>query len=348
MKKMVCLTLLLHFAAACAGDIQPARVTNILSGPAYGNNVLLNLDPNPDQQNCSTSTTHDYVFDVNSRAGEALLSMALAVYFSGETVSVSGSGGCTLVNNVEDLRYFQLSKTVQVPAGPDESVLASWIQSHEFISSGTFVIPDSVTRVLVAAIGGGGGGGGGYNSNTGGGGAGGGGAGYVVSVMDATPGEVVVVTIGSGGGGGRPSFTAGGNGGATSFGTYLTATGGTGGAPGRNGAGSSYSGSGAAGGGNGGASGQSGSPAVSSILDVDYSLSSTAAAGTNGDFNTGGGGGTSPFGIGGKGGRIGGGGNTPVPGAYGAGGGGGSGRDGSGNSASGAAGRSGYLKIYWY
>ena len=87
-------------------------------------------------------------------------------------------------------------------------------------SSGTFVVPTNVTRVMVEVWGGGGGGGAGYYFNgnfyNGYGGAGGG---YSKGVFNVTSGANYSVIVGSGG---SPSN----NGGNSSFGNLISATGG--------------------------------------------------------------------------------------------------------------------------
>jgi len=87
-----------------------------------------------------------------------------------------------------------------------------------FTSTGTFTIPASVTKVKVTVVGGGGGG----RSTTGNTGAGGGGAGgaAIEVISGLTPGGTVTVTVGAGG-------AANTDGGTSSFGAYLSATGGS-------------------------------------------------------------------------------------------------------------------------
>lgn len=98
-----------------------------------------------------------------------------------------------------------------------------------FTSSGTFTVPTGVTAVKVTCIGGGGGGGGysalatAYIVSAGGGGAGAG----IRFVTGLTPGGTVSVTIGGGGAGGTAG--TGSTGGTSSFGAYISCTGGTGG-----------------------------------------------------------------------------------------------------------------------
>jgi hypothetical protein len=88
-----------------------------------------------------------------------------------------------------------------------------------FAASGSFVVPQGVTRLRVRAIGGGGGGGGG---------------GHAEGIVAVGPGQVIAVSIGAGGAGGvnnsgSASGNSGANGGTTSFGAFLAAAGGSGG-----------------------------------------------------------------------------------------------------------------------
>lgn len=97
-----------------------------------------------------------------------------------------------------------------------------------FTTSGPFVVPSGVTQAKVTVIGGGGAGGTDATMPGGGGGAGGRAVGIVSGL---TPGSTIYVTVGAGG---VASATPGqgGPGGTSSFGTYLSATGGVGGAGG--------------------------------------------------------------------------------------------------------------------
>jgi len=108
-----------------------------------------------------------------------------------------------------------------------------------FTSSGTFTVPSGATQVLVTLIGGGGGGSKGGGGSLSGAGGGGGGVYYRVPVT-VTPGSSIPVTIGSGGAGGTSSHIDGYAGETSSFGSYLSATGG---GPGRGQGGSSTGGS---------------------------------------------------------------------------------------------------------
>lgn len=96
-----------------------------------------------------------------------------------------------------------------------------------FTTSGSFVVPAGVTRAKVTVIGGGGAGGT-HSTQPGGGGGAGGQA--IAWLSGLTPGASIAVTVGAGG---QPQPTStpgsGGNGQASSFGSYVSATGGTGG-----------------------------------------------------------------------------------------------------------------------
>lgn len=117
--------------------------------------------------------------------------------------------------------------------------------SRKFVTSGTFTVPDNVTRLYISGCAGGGGGGGGAGNKTEGAAGscgGGGGAGEFVEeeAVAVTPGQVIQIVIGAegcGGGAGTPdgkSATPGSNGGDTIVGDLVTLTGGKGGEQGQN------------------------------------------------------------------------------------------------------------------
>lgn len=92
--------------------------------------------------------------------------------------------------------------------------------------SGTFTVPASITWLSVRLVGGGGGGAGG-NGGSNWAGAGGGSGGYAEGWIAVTPGQTISYTVGAGGAGGPNSSGATGTaGGTTSFGSFMTATGG--------------------------------------------------------------------------------------------------------------------------
>jgi hypothetical protein len=94
-----------------------------------------------------------------------------------------------------------------------------------FLSSGTFSVPAGVTQVEVELWGGGSGS---YASVPGlpsGGGSGGGYARKLITGL--TPGQIVPVTVGAGGIGGTTGGVAAGPGGSTSFGLFVSVTGGS-------------------------------------------------------------------------------------------------------------------------
>jgi len=94
-----------------------------------------------------------------------------------------------------------------------------------FNTSGTFIVPNGVTTLRATAIGGGGAGG--YHATMPGGGGGAGGT-AVGIVTNLTPGMSIAVTVGAGGAGSDTPGT-GFSGGTSSFGTFLSASGGQGG-----------------------------------------------------------------------------------------------------------------------
>ena len=106
-----------------------------------------------------------------------------------------------------------------------------WVNYRAFLTAGTFtspfVVPQNVYQIMVCVWGAGGSGSSGsvYNSNYALGGSGGG---YAQGIIDVVPGQILsTITVGAGG---ASVINASGNaGGTSSYGTLLSATGGTGG-----------------------------------------------------------------------------------------------------------------------
>ena len=97
--------------------------------------------------------------------------------------------------------------------------------SQGFQSSGSFVVPSSVTTVEVEVWGGGSGSYASVSNVPSGGGAGGGYARKRIAGL--TPGQTVTVTVGVGGSGGNTAGGVPGGGGTSSFGPFVSATGGS-------------------------------------------------------------------------------------------------------------------------
>ena len=98
-----------------------------------------------------------------------------------------------------------------------------------FTTSASFQVPNGVSLVRVRLCGGGGGGGAGTPTL---GGGGGGAGGYAEGIVPVTPSQLVPIVVGQGGTAGVASGSPAGAGGTSSFGTLISATGGSGGANG--------------------------------------------------------------------------------------------------------------------
>lgn len=151
-------------------------------------------------------------------------------------------------------------------------------------STGNFTVPTGWRTVQAFVVGGGGGGSGTTNSPYYGGGGGGGGYTKTSSNINVTPGQVIACTIGAGGSGGAGNRTWGSAGGNTSFGSYVSASGG--GAGNYN---SSYSGmsGGNGGSGGGGCDGGYGNPGDGGSDGADGGSSTTTVGGVYGLGGTG-------------------------------------------------------------
>ena len=109
-----------------------------------------------------------------------------------------------------------VGSTLQYGSATD---LGPYISIQSFTANGTYTAPAGTTRVMVQIVGGGGGSAG-YGES-------GGGGGFAEGVFQLASGTSVTVTIG-GGGAGVAYNNVGGQGGTTSFGSYISATGGQG------------------------------------------------------------------------------------------------------------------------
>jgi hypothetical protein len=107
------------------------------------------------------------------------------------------------------------------------SLRPGFVAVQPFRSSGLFTVPNGVGVAKVTVIGGGGAGGQHVSLPSGGGGAGGRAIRFVSGLV---PGSQIPVTVGAGGGALAPGdYDQGGGGGTSSFGTFVSATGGQGG-----------------------------------------------------------------------------------------------------------------------
>lgn len=269
------------------------------------------------------------------------------------TDNIGGGGGnLGTYTGVDDVQLITSSAGVAGPTGPTgpqgpPGTSSGVLQRVTFTAPGanTWTSPVSVNYIDVTLVGGGGGGGG-SNGVVQGGGGGGGGA-TIRRRITITPNTAYTITIGAGGFG---SLTgAGAAGGDSTFGSLVTAKGGSGGAKGTslgaaggaggsgnlNGLGGGYAyvfpatgtsilnGTGAviagSSGGNGGAD-PGGNGANSN--PVESYAGASGGAGDTTLYTGGGAGGSTPFGKGGNGGVHNAVGSAPAAGNYGAGGGG--------------------------
>ena len=156
---------------------------------------------------------------------------------SGSNTTASGTSTATVSGFTAGTTYYfrcfsyAIKNSAEWVHGTSYTATATVAKGTQtFKSSGTFTVPAGVRSIDIFCVGGGGSGGRGGTSNSGSGqiNGGGGGGGYTATKLGyaVTPGSTFTVTVGAGGA--RPSSTGDGNaGGATSFGSVLTANGGS-------------------------------------------------------------------------------------------------------------------------
>ena len=89
-----------------ASSISTTKITRVLVGPGYGNNVMLTISPLPsDVPDCQTNQGYSYVFDGTTEVGKMTLSSVLIAYSSKSNVWLGGTGSCSLYNSIENLSH---------------------------------------------------------------------------------------------------------------------------------------------------------------------------------------------------------------------------------------------------
>jgi hypothetical protein len=140
-----------------------------------------------------------------------------AYYTESPLTSVQGGTGLSSPGDIGNVLISDGNVWVSSTPASVAIPIRGFSQLQVFESSGTFTVPEGVTKVKVTVVGGGGGGGG---PSPDGGGGGGGTAIKIIS--DLTSGANITVTVGPGG----TSGTFATNGGTSSFGNLCSATGG--------------------------------------------------------------------------------------------------------------------------
>lgn len=159
---------------------------------------------------------------------DALAGKQDAVITTRGDLIVGGVGGVPerlAAGTVGQYATWDESQNVVVRDLPPRDDLYNW-NMVQFDATGDWTVPAGVESVIVEVLGGGGGGYQGVHAP----GAGGAAGVFVRARVAVTSGAVVPVTVGGGGAGGKATTTAvgiGGPGGASSFGSYVTADGGT-------------------------------------------------------------------------------------------------------------------------
>ena len=91
---------------AMASSHVTAKIVQILSGPNYGNNIIIKIDKTPTVSGCHTNQSYNYVFDGTTEQGQMYLSLVLSAHMAGRSVSIAGYGNrCNNYNGVEDLYH---------------------------------------------------------------------------------------------------------------------------------------------------------------------------------------------------------------------------------------------------
>lgn len=207
------------------------RVTLQASGSVYSDWVNNNAVADSKQWHRSVdlTTLNEYITtDANTtpkywlqvtRSGNTVRTIELVTNNNNVAVTVDQAGNVAISNPTGGLIF---------PDGSRQTY-AAFHRTRTYYTSNVFVVPSGCTRARVRVWGAGAGGGGNNDFGSAGGG---GGGGYAEGTVVLVPGATIPVTVGLGGVGGSNSAVSlndGNSGGSSSFGVYISATGGLGG-----------------------------------------------------------------------------------------------------------------------
>ncbi|CAB4123139.1 hypothetical protein UFOVP29_298 [uncultured Caudovirales phage] len=207
------------------------RVTLQANGSVYSDWVNNNAVADSKQWHRSVdlTTLNEYITtDANTtpktwlqvtRSGNTVKTIELVTNNNNVAVTVDQAGNVAIANPSGGLIF---------PDGSRQTY-AAFRRTRAYYTSNVFVVPSDCTRARVRVWGAGAGGGGNNDFGSAGGG---GGGGYAEGPVVLVPGATIPVTVGLGGVGGSNSAVSlndGNSGGSSSFGVYLSATGGLGG-----------------------------------------------------------------------------------------------------------------------
>ncbi len=105
-KKLIVVFCIFFSQLSMASQVNSTKITGVLSGPKYGNNVLIAISTKPspsDLPDCNDNASFTYVFDASTDVGKTTLAVVLTAFTSKKEVLLSGSHTCTLFENAENL-----------------------------------------------------------------------------------------------------------------------------------------------------------------------------------------------------------------------------------------------------
>ncbi|PCK31969.1 hypothetical protein [Pseudoalteromonas piscicida] len=89
-----------------ASSVNPTKITRILAGPGFGNNVMIAVSNKPkDAPSYQANAIYNYAFDGTTETGKMTLSLALAAYAAQKAVWLGGTATCTLYDGIENLKH---------------------------------------------------------------------------------------------------------------------------------------------------------------------------------------------------------------------------------------------------
>lgn len=84
-------------------------ITNILSGPVYGDKLFIQLTGAMENKpNCHNNGNYSFVVDTSTDSGKAYMSLVLMAFASARQVDITGFDGCSIYSGVTNFRSISI------------------------------------------------------------------------------------------------------------------------------------------------------------------------------------------------------------------------------------------------
>lgn len=106
---LFCFVCLLTPLAVFSGQVDDAKISNLVVSKQYGNIMFIKANKAKDSMpTCHTNYGWTYVLSLDTELESRIMSMLLAAKLSGSTVMLVGTQSCDAFGSIESLDYISL------------------------------------------------------------------------------------------------------------------------------------------------------------------------------------------------------------------------------------------------